>query len=507
VLCNQLTYEAHLMRIHRFLPALAACVALLGCGHASAPTDGERAQSIDTLAGTVVSQRGVPGIAIAVVRNGKVFHEVMRGTSDLATHAPVTASTPFQLASTTKLFGSTAVLLLVADGKLTLDDTIGSHLDGLPSAWQPVTLRQLLSHTSGLPDITRATGEVDLVAEDWDRALPLIADAPLQFEPGHGWSYTQTNYALLLRLVEKVSGMGFEDFLDARLFRPLGMDETFFPDAGHRCAANYERDKDQRVVDRPQLVFPHYVHAAGGLCSSLDDLVQWSAALEGGKVIPQALLDEARTPATLAEGSIARVAGPMGYGLGRAVYTTPGHRWAGHSGGNSTAMRRYLDDDMTIIVLHNGVSDPDAIASAVARAMLQADAGADPQSDLWDDAGDGDNGKVEADLAAGADINALDTRSSRNGRYALNWAAIRNHPDTIALLLQHGAAINARNLTGFTALHHAAESGSDAAGKALLEAGADASLRTADGETAADVARRKGHEPLARMIEASLAAR
>jgi CubicO group peptidase (beta-lactamase class C family) len=476
-------------------------LAVAGCGTRPAPiTDAERAAAIDEVAHSLVTQQGIPGVAIAVLRDGKPFRTVTLGTSDLATGAPVTTATPFQLSSTTKLLSSTGVLLLVADGKVRLDAGIGDYLDGLPPAWQPVTVRQLLSHTSGLPDITRATGEIDLVADDWAHALPIVAQASFQFAPGHGWSYTQTNYALLQRLVERVSGMGFEAFLDQRLFAPLGMDHTFFPGAGRECATSYKRAAKGTPAPRPELAFPAYVHAAGGLCASLDDLATWSRALEAGTVIPRPLLDAARTPATLADGSTAMVGGPISYGLGRAIDTTPGHRWAGHSGGNSTAYRRYLDDGLTIIVLHNGTHDPDAIAAAVARAMLQQTAGEGAQADLWDAAVAGDTAAADTALQAGADVNALDTRSARSGRRPLNWAALNDNAGMIAWLLAHGADIDATNTTGFTALHHAAESGSADAAAALLDAGADTTLRNAQGETAADVARRKGHEDLARRL-------
>jgi CubicO group peptidase (beta-lactamase class C family) len=499
----------HPAQSSRFPALLASALALVGglaalaaCHHRPGPVSrAERTAAVDALARSALAKRAIPGIAIAVLRDGQPAHRVTLGDADLATHAPVGADTPFQLASTTKLFASVAVLRLAADGKLGLDDTIGEHLDGLPPAWRAVTIRQLLSHTSGLPDVTRSTGELDLVAGDWDHALPLIADAPFRFRPGTGWAYTQTNYAILQRMVEQVSGMPFEAFLDARLFRPLGMRHTFYPDATRRCATNHEQGGDGHVVERTGLVFPPYVHAAGGLCASLDDLVAWSAALEAGKVVPLALLQQARTPAKLADGSLARVGGSVSYGLGRAIGQTAGHRWAGHSGGNSSAMRRYMDDGLTVIVLHDGASDPDAIADAVAHAMLDDTLGGNAQADLWDAAGDGDDAAIEAALQAGADVDALDTRSSRNGRRALNWAAINDHPGTIRLLLKHGAAIDAANLTGFTALHHAAESGSEDAARALLAAGADPSLRNGAGETAADVARRKGHDALARLIQ------
>ncbi len=125
----------------------AMCLVLAGCGHQdSANADRARSESIDRLAQSILAKRGVPGIAIAVLRDGKVFDRVTRGSADLATHRLVSSATPFQLASTTKIFSSAGVLLLVADGKVKLDDPIGKYLDGLPASWRPVTVRQLLSH-------------------------------------------------------------------------------------------------------------------------------------------------------------------------------------------------------------------------------------------------------------------------------------------------------------------------------------------------------------------------
>jgi len=483
------------------LAVFAAGLTLAACAGKNSPmTDNARSSAIRDSSRSIVDQRGVPGIAVAVIRRGKPFEQLVYGFADGAGRVPITGATAFQLASTTKIFASTGVLLLVADGKVHLDDPIGAYLDGLPAAWRKVTVRQLMSHTSGLPDITRRTGELDLVADNWDAALQKVAGAPLQFQPGHSWAYTQTNYALLQRLVERVSGVSFEDFLAARLFAPLGLHNTFFPDTGRPCAGNFRPAPNGKIAER-DLSFPRFVHAAGGLCSSLEDLVLWTAALDSGAVVPPGLMEQAWAPTTLADGADARITGAMSYGLGWVSDTAPGHRWVGHSGGNSTAYRRYLDDHMTIIVLHNGMSDPDAIAGSIAGIMLATTGAANAQADLWDAATDGDKAAVDAALRAGAEVNALDTRSSRNGRFALNWAAINNHPDIIELLLAHGAAIDAANQTGFTALHHAAEAGSTDAAKSLLAAGADRTLRTDEGETAADVARRKGNAALARLIE------
>jgi CubicO group peptidase (beta-lactamase class C family) len=488
------------MRSLKVASALAMLTA--GCtGKPAGMSDQDRSQAIDRLAGSVAKQRALPGMAIAVLRGGKPFHIVTLGYSDLGTRSRVSPTTPFQLASTTKIFSSAGVLRLVADGKVGLDNPIGDYLKDIPHAWRAITIRQLLSYTSGLPDVTRATGDVELVAQDWDRALPIVRDQPFQFRPGTGWAYTQTNYALLLRLIERISGRSFEAFLHERLFEPLGMNHTFFPDAQHHCATNYKRDRNGRIVGRPELQFPHYVHAAGGLCSSVNDLISWSDAFDSGKVIPADLVRQAQTPTKLTDGSNAVVGPQASYGLGWAIGIRPEHPWAGHSGGNSSAFRRYLKDNVIVIVVHNGDSDPDAIAASVADAMFATSGAQDAQAELWDAAANGDQPEILAALQHGADPNKLDTRSSRNGRYALNWAAFNDHPKLIPVLLSHGARIDAQNLTGFTALHHAAESGSVESARALLAAGADTSLRTQAGETAADVARRKGHAAIVQLIE------
>jgi CubicO group peptidase (beta-lactamase class C family) len=428
--------------------------------------------------------------------------EFTAGFADINARSPVTRSTPFQLASTTKSFVSTAVLLLVKDKKLALDDSIGSHLADLPPTWRGVTVRQLLSHTSGLPDIVRSPGQLDLIADSWEKSLALIADAPLQFAPGEKWAYTQTNYVLLARLIEKLSGRSLEGFLSERLFKPLGMKETFYADETHRCATNYAAAADGTVNVRA-LDFPPFVHAAGGLCSSLADLELWNGALDADRVLPAPLAAELWTGTRLENGQPARITANTGYGLGWVVDDTPGHKSVGHSGGNSTAYRRYLDDHLTVIVLHNGVLDPDGLVSSIAAIVLRGpgESSADAQERLWDSAGDGDTKAIERALAAGADIEALDERKSRNGRRALNWAAINDHAEAIRLLLARGAAIDATNKTGFTALHHAAESGAAHAAEALLAAGANRNLKTKDGELAADIARRKGHGELALRIE------
>ena len=494
-----------------FRRAAVACVALtLGCqgGSAGNRLRGEQTAAIDRLIEAQLTAQRVPGIAIAVIRRGEIVHQAAAGHADVATGTAVSVTTPFQLASTTKSFTALGVLLLVADGRVALDDRIGEHLDGLPASWEGITVRQLLSHTSGLPDIVRTPGQLDLVASDWPGAYERVADAPLQFAPGERWAYTQTNYALVARIIERRAGQGFEAFLHERIFRPLGMTDTFFPSAsvsGRRCATNYERTSSAGAPPPRPLDFPPFVHGAGGLCSSLGDLIRWSLALDSGGVVATDLGHEMWTTARLTDGSPARIPGTtMGYGLGCVTDDTPGRRSVGHSGGNSSAFRRFVDDGMTIIVLHNGVSDPDGLVASIAAIVGRADGQAGPpaQERLWDAAMRGDHAEVERALLDGADIEALDTRRSRNGRRALNWAAQFNHAQVMRTLLSRGAAIDAQNSSGFTALHHAAEAGSLEAAEVLLTAGAARTVKTGAGEVPAAIARRHGHGAIAALIEA-----
>jgi CubicO group peptidase (beta-lactamase class C family) len=466
----------------------------------------DQSQAIDGLLRTQMSAQQIPGMAVAVIRNGTVVKEVTLGFANVESRLPVTAATPFQLASTTKSFVATSVLLLVRDHRLQLDDRIGGLLDDLPSTWGNVTVRQLLSHTSGIPDIVRTPGQLDLIADSWEKALPLVADAPLQFAPGESWAYTQTNYVLLSQIVQRLSGKSIEVFMAERLFHPLGMNATFYAGQAtetRSCATNYSRVSGSPVAVR-RLDFPPFVHAAGGLCSSLGDLVRWNRALDEGRVLPPELTRELWTTTRLKDGSPARIGGStLGYGLGWVVDETPGHKSVGHSGGNSTAYRRYIDDGFTIIVLHNGVLDPDGLISSIASIVQRGpgDSEGSAQEQLWDASRNGDTKTIERALAAGADIEGLDLRTNKNGRRALNWAAVNDRADAIRLLLAKGAAIDAANKTGFTALHHAAEFGSRKAAEVLLAAGANRSIRNSNGESPAEVARRNGHTDLAAAIE------
>ena len=276
-----------------------------------------------------------------------------------------------------------------------------------------MTVRQLLSHTSGPPDIVRTPGQLDLIADSWSGA-PLIAGRAASVWAGPKWAYTQTNYVLLAHIIERVSGKPLEAFLQERLFQPPAMKDTFYPPPGESPgagAAAHQTTSEGREGVSPcaRLDFPPFVHAAGGLCSSLADLIRWNAALDSGRVLRPDLATALWTATRLADGSPARI-GPngIGYGLGWVVDESAGKKSVGHSGGNSTAYRRYLDDRVTIIVLHNGVLDPDGLVSSIAAIVARepGDAGPGAQERLWEASKNGDRAEIVRALDDGADIQA-----------------------------------------------------------------------------------------------------
>jgi CubicO group peptidase (beta-lactamase class C family) len=496
------------MKSYTVFILLSLSLTFLGCYKQKSDFELRQDQllAIEKLIERKKASASIPGIAVAVLKNGIITKTITSGLANIESGAPVQVSTVFQLASTTKSFSATAVILLIMEGKLQLTDRVGDLLEDLPKNWQGVTVRQLLSHTSGLPDVTRQEGKLDLIADSWENAFAILSESPLQFNAGEQWGYNQTNYVLLSMIIEQKSGMSFEDFMTKRLFQPLRMNSTFFtPPANSTIslAVNYEMNDENKLVIR-DLSFPPYVRAAGGLWSSIDDLIRWNAALDSGKLLQAELAQKMWTSIALNDGTQYRIDGKTkGYGLGWVVDDAPDQKAVGHSGGNSTAYRRFIDEKFTIIVFHNGVYDPDALIESIARIMRSkpGEANFNPQVRLWEAAMAGDTIEIINSLKEQADIELIDTRNSKSGRRALNWAAWFNRPETVRLLVKKGANIDAQNLTGFTALHHAAEAGSLKAAKVLLELGANTNITNQTGNNAKQTALSQNHLKIVDLID------
>jgi len=187
------------------------------------------ADPVDDFVLKEMNERLIPGLAVAVLKDGIVLKQQAYGVANVEFDVPVTTSTLFALASLTKTFTSAAILSLVEEQNFALDDSVVELLPQLPKAWSPVTIRHCLSHTSGLPDSVTTPGGGDEIADTQDEVLRKLAVMPFK-SPGESVSYNQTGYMLLKMIIERVSGKKFELFLEDGFFKPFGMSNTRFGD-------------------------------------------------------------------------------------------------------------------------------------------------------------------------------------------------------------------------------------------------------------------------------------
>jgi CubicO group peptidase (beta-lactamase class C family) len=310
-----------------------------------------KADQVDHYLRDQMAKNHIPGLAVAVVRDGKVIKANGYGQANLEWPSPVSTKTRFQLASATKPFTGTALMLLVQEGKLSLDDPVTKHLPEAPAAWQSITLRHLASHTAGLKD------DLGHGFETAAEAVKLAAGLPLDFTPGERASYGITGYLVLTHIIEKVSGKPFPAFMRERLFGPLGMDGAAFDNAKvggpirtsdplpNRASSYAWGDNRQTSFD---FLYPVHSYSAGGLYASADDFAKWAVALDQGRFLSSASLQAMWSPMRLAGG------GEGEFATGWALSTYRGKRTVGHSGGPALAdVLRFPDEKLTIVVLCN----------------------------------------------------------------------------------------------------------------------------------------------------------
>jgi CubicO group peptidase (beta-lactamase class C family) len=310
-----------------------------------------RADAVDDFMRARLSAQHVPGAAVVVVRDGKAVKTGAYGYADLERRVPARAEDLFEIGSITKQFTATGVMMLVEAGKAGLDDAVSKYLPDLPEAWRAVTLRQLLTHTSGVPNLTEAP------AFSWEKdytpreGLDLVADKPLEFAPGAQWKYSNTGYVMLGLVIEAVGGKSYGDFMAERIFRPLGMTHTRMADARAVIpgrALGYQWDG--AVMTIAPLLRKDVAGGAGAILSNVGDMAKWAAALDSGRLIKKSSQQEMWTPTRLTGG------GTADYGFGWGVATRNGVRVVDHGGGTagfSSMLRRYRDQHLTVVLLTN----------------------------------------------------------------------------------------------------------------------------------------------------------
>lgn len=358
------------------LGVLLLCAALAGaaCGGADG-IRGDRAALAATVDSLVAEYRDVthaPGVSVSVVRGGRDTLVLGGyGYANVEHDVPATPETVYRIGSISKQFTAAAVLRLAEQGRLSLDDSIRTHLPLLPPAWSGIRVRHLLNHTSGIPNVPPQLyqGGLSEAALTPDSVIGLVRRGPLEFAPGTAWQYGNVGYTVLGKLIERLTGEPYAQHLESSLLRPLGLRATRYchvaPVIRNR-AAGYDQ-RDTGVVNASHISMT-FVYAAGGLCSTVGDMAAWNHALATGRVVSAESWTRMTTPEPGAEAN--------GYGYGLFMDTIAGRRMIQHDGGihGFQAINAYLpDDSLSVSVLTNlGAPGPEPLLHDIIRAALAA---------------------------------------------------------------------------------------------------------------------------------------
>ena len=379
-----------------------------GWGNAPAhPANRYSTGAIDSYLRAEMRRQGIPGLSLAVVKDGRPIYLTSYGVATLELAVPVTPRTVFQIGSLGKQFTAVAVQLLANEHKLNLDDPLSKYLPEIPPSWSKVTLRLMLNHQAGIAQFTSPERQLLQLAYDYSEAelIKLAASQPLDFEPGSDVSYSDTAYVLLGFVINRVAGEFYGDLLRQRVFAPLGMRSTRIisdADIVANRANGYEK-ADGGAVRNQSYVSPALNRTAdGSLYSTVLDLAKWDRALYGDTALPQRQLERMWQVDALHNGQ--RPLLPFGYGW--ESNRLRGHRLIEYDGnwqGFQAVMSRYVDDGLTIIVMTNlalcraerlahtvagivdpklapypaAIADPEPLKTANFRAFLDAVAAAE----------------------------------------------------------------------------------------------------------------------------------
>jgi len=329
---------------------------------------------VDSIVRRALRDRGIPAVSVAVMRGGEIVFARGYGVADRESGIPATAETVYGVGSISKLFTAAAVMRLVEQGRVGLDDPVGVHVSGFPIRGHTVLVRHLLQHTSGVPDFVLLPGFEAMeqgAPERHTRAdlFTLFRDRPLAFAPGAGWAYSNSNYTLLGLVVEAASRSTYARFVEDDLVRPLGLLDTFSCDArvdGSGRARGYSL-QDGRIVPAP-FFNPNTAVGDGGICSTAVDLVRWMHALASGAAVGRESWSRMSSGSPLADGF------RPDYGFGLNLGGFDGRDRLGHSGhapGFTATLGFYPDDDLVVAVLTNqGAAWPESIEKAIVRRVL-----------------------------------------------------------------------------------------------------------------------------------------
>ncbi len=315
----------------------------------------ELSQYIENLLSPNYPQDG-PGAAVIVTRDGEVLFRKGYGLANLELCVSVEADMVFRIGSVTKQFTAVSILMLLEQGKLSLDDPIEKYLVGYPTHGHTITIEHLLTHTSGIKSYTSMEGWMAEWGRDFTLAglIDYFKNQPMDFAPGKRWSYSNSGYVLLGAIIEKASGQSYEEFVQKNIFDPLEMRRTY-TNPGNRVISRraYGYDKGPEGYTCAAYLSMTQPHAAGVISSTVDDLARWDAALTSGRLVQPETLQRAFTSYRLPDGKLTH------YGYGWGLHDYAGHAWIEHGGGIHgfvCQVARIPDERLFIAVLSNNTS-------------------------------------------------------------------------------------------------------------------------------------------------------
>ncbi|WP_226573922.1 serine hydrolase domain-containing protein [Microseira wollei] len=333
--------------MNQFLAAIAFLLLIFA---ASCFAQNDMTAKVDKFVKDEMQKQKIPGVSLAVLRDGQIVYAKGYGLANVEHQVPVKPETIFQSGSIGKQFTATAVMILVEEGKISLDDKINKYFTDAPESWKNIAVRHLLTHTSGMGDYPK---DFDYRADyTEDEFYKKIKAAPLAFQPGENWDYSNMGYVTLGILINKVSGKFYGDFLQERVFKPLGMttariinEDDIIPNR----AAGYMLVKGE--LKNQQWVSPSVnTTADGALYLTVYDMAKWDAALYGEKLLKKTTLEQMWTPVKLNNGKTHPYG--FGWGLGEAN----GKRIIEHGGawqGFKSFIVRYPDEKLTVVIFAN----------------------------------------------------------------------------------------------------------------------------------------------------------
>ncbi len=328
-----------------FAIAIAVSATLGACHRDRAPVD-------ELAAKTAKLAASAPGMQVIIERGGTIVVDGNYGFADLEHRVPVTRDSVFCIGSVSKQFGAAAVMQLVEEGKLSLDDVLATWLPAFPRA-DKITIRNLLQHTTGIVDFeySGTWPETMALERTTDDVIATFRDLPPLFEPGQQWSYSSSNYVLIGKVLESITGEPLAQLMKARVFDRAGLAHTRFCDS-YELIADRARGYVRTKTGWAPAPWSHLTQfgLAGGICSTAHDLLAWQHALEEGKVVSAASYEATSTPGTTADGM------PIHYGLGLAQLRLGNHRRIVHTGGVpgfGAILEHFPEDRLRIITLAN----------------------------------------------------------------------------------------------------------------------------------------------------------